>query len=158
MSTITSRARRRPWTRRTLAVAAAGALALACTTQTASASALGASYFGPSVVYNNVRVPMGTYYAYLSGSGTYVSYVKGWPYLNTPIGNVCNWNITAEFFDSNGNWYSTRSGPTHWGCNSYWGQANPDYIWVNGYVKRGFMCSTLKQNGVRLTSVCHSVY
>ena len=149
--------RRRLWLLRVLTVLTTAILAVAGTTQTAQASAYGASYFGPGVTWKGITVRMGTYHAYISGSGTYVSYVKGWPQLNTPIGNICNWNITAEFFDANGRWYSTRTGPTHWGCNSYWNQANADFLYVNGYVQRGTMCSTLKSNGARQTSVCHSI-
>lgn len=150
------------WTKRVaIRIVVLVSLALACvglTPQLAEASALGASSFGPQVIWKQVTLPLGTYYAYVSGSGTYVSYVKGWPYLNSPVGNVCNWNVTAEFFDSSGRWYRTLTGPTHFTCNSYWNNASPDYLWVNGYMKSGTMCSTLKQNGARLTSVCHSIH
>lgn len=123
----------------------------------ANASALGTSGWG-WVSYNGVGGARGVYYAYLSGSGTYVSYVKGWPYMTTPVsGTICNWNITAEFFDGSGRWYKTYTGPTHWTCNSYFNQANADYVFVSSYMKPGRMCSTLKSNGARLTSVCHSI-
>lgn len=42
----------------------------------------------------------------------------------------------------------------HWSCGSW----QNDVIWLNRYVQRGFMCSTLRSNGVRLTSVCHNIY
>jgi hypothetical protein len=127
-------------------------------TQPASASAFGTAPFGPQLPIDGVSVPAGSYDVYISGTGTYVSYVEGWPYMNTPVsGTICNWNITAEFFDISGQWYRTLTGPTHLDCNSYFNQADADFISINDTVQAGLMCSTLKSNGARLTSVCHKI-
>lgn len=110
-------------------------------------AAQGCTYFG----YVNVgghSIPGGKYCAILSGSGLFVGSVNGAFAL---LGTICNWNITAEFFDHRGNWYSTYNGPVHYGC---WA-INFDTININRYARdSGMMCSTLKQNGSRVTSVC----
>lgn len=62
--------------------------------------------------------------------------------------------MTAEFFDSSGRWYKTYSTPTRYGCS----RTGSGSISINRSMKRGFMCSTLKQNGGRITSVCHNIY
>lgn len=147
------------FTTRSLLAACAAAFALVgLVASPAQASAFGGSNFGPSVIYKGATLPMGTYWAELNGTGTYVNYVKGYPNLNAPVGNICNWNITAEFFTASGAWYKTISGPIHYGCNSYWNQGPADVLWVKGYMAKGKMCSTLKSNGGRVTSVCHSIY
>lgn len=131
---------------------------LAAGTQPASANAFGTAPFGPQLPVAGASVPAGSYDVYISGSGAHVSYVEGWPYMNTPVsGTICNWNITAEFFDLSGQWYRTLTGPTHLDCNSYFNQADADFIPVNDTVQFGLMCSTLKSNGTRLTSVCHKI-
>jgi hypothetical protein len=96
-------------------------------------------------------VAKGLYCVNIDGSGTHVKWVGG---AFNSIGNVCNWSITAEFFDSSGRWYQTLSSPIRYGCS----HASNAVIWVNAYKKRGFMCSTLKTNGLRITSVCHNIY
>src|SRR5690242_14368187 len=88
-------------------VAAAGLMA-----SPASASAYGCSYWGAGSV-GGISVAKGGYCAELNGSGTYVKYVGGG--FNS-VGNVCNWNITAEFFDTSGRWYQTYTGAFHSGC------------------------------------------
>jgi hypothetical protein len=119
----------------------------------ASASAFGCSGF------RTVNSPWGSgavnsYCANLDGTGRYVRNVSG--SFTANVGTVCNYNITAEFFDSSGRWYMTRSAPTTYGC--FWGTQFAGRITLNQYVQPGFMCSTLKQNGTRLTSVCHNIY
>lgn len=116
----------------------------------AEASASGCSAWGAQVV-GKVPVAKGIYCVGLNGTGTYVSTVAA---SFNAAGSVCNWNVTAEFFDANGAWYQTISSPTHWGCT--W--QGSDVVSVFGTKRRGFMCSTLKQNGARVQSVCHSIY
>lgn len=158
MSTSTQSGHRST-TAKAMIVACLAALAtLFATTAPAMASALGTSGWG-WVSYNGVGGPRGIEYTYISGSGNYVSYVKSWPYMTTPVsGSICNWNVTAEFFDSTGHWYKTYTGPTHYTCNTYFKQASADVISIKANMKTGRMCSTLKQNGSRLTSVCHSIH
>ena len=116
----------------------------------AHASASGCSAWGATMV-GNLPVAKGVYCVGLNGTGTYVNTVAA---SFNAAGSVCNWNITAEFFDSSGRWYQTISGPTHWGC----GWQGSDVVSVFSNKQRGFMCSTLKQNGGRVSSVCHSIY
>lgn len=116
----------------------------------AQASASGCSAWGAKTV-GNIPIAKGVYCVGLNGSGTYVNTVAA---SYNAAGSVCNWNITAEFFDQYGNWYQTINGGTHWGCS--W--QGSDVVSVFKYVKRGTMCSTLKQNGARIQSVCHSIY
>lgn len=121
--------------------------------QTAGASAFGCSQYRP------IGTPWGTpsvnsYCARLDGSGTWVNYVSG--SFTSNAGNLCNYNITAEFFDSAGRWYMTRATPVRYGC--WWGTQHAGTIWINQNVRKGYMCSTLKTNGARVTSVCHNIY
>ena len=126
-----------------------GSLAL---TSEARASAYGCSAWGAKTV-GNIPLVNGTYCALIAGQGTYVDYVSG---DFTSAGNVCNYNITAEFFTTSGAWYRTINGPIHYTCSRV--NQLVDKLYVRSYVQRGFMCSTLKQNGARITSVCHNVY
>lgn len=119
----------------------------------ASASAFGCQGF------RTLNSPWGTgnvnsYCANLNGTGRYVRTVTGSYTAN--VGTVCNSSITAEFFDTAGRWYMTRQSPVRYGCR--WGTQYAGGITLNQNVRPGFMCSTLKQNGARLTSVCHSIY
>jgi hypothetical protein len=120
------------------------------TAKPAAAGAYGCAAWGAGT-YAGKPYAQGGYCAEINGSGTFVKYVGGG--FNS-AGNVCNWNITAEFFDSNGRWYQTYNGPAHYQCNV---KAN-DVIWINQYKARGRMCSTLKSNGGRIQSVCHNIY
>src|SRR5438874_3556428 len=116
------------------------------TTASASAGAAGCNPWNARQI-GNYWVASGVYCAEITGQGTYVEAVSGW----FGATRVCNWNITAEFFDTSGRWYQTYTAPMHYSCGSW----QSDAIWLNRYVQRGLMCSTLKSNGVRLTSVCH---
>jgi hypothetical protein len=147
--------RRGPWLRLKalvlavgLAIASFGAIALAPATP-AGASAYGCSFWNTATV-GGVRLASGQYCVLLAGQGTFVDYVKGG---FVSASNVCNWRITAEFFDSNGRWYATYASPVRYTCS----KTGTRYIYLRRYVKRGFMCSTLRQNGARITSVCHSI-
>jgi hypothetical protein len=122
------------------------------------AAPAGASAYGCSG-FRTVNSPWGSgavnsYCVDLQGTGTYVRTVTGTFTAN--VGTVCNYNITAEFFDSQGRWYMTRQTPVTYGC--VWGTKFAGRITLNQDVRRGSMCSTLKQNGSRITSVCHSIY
>lgn len=121
---------------------------------TAHASAYGCNgWRNVSVKGNNV--PLNNYCVSLDGTGTFVRSVRG--NFSSNVGTVCNYNVTAEFFDSAGNWYMTKASPVKWGCK--WGtDTNAGTIVMNQHVRRGTMCSTLRQNGARITSVCHSIW
>lgn len=116
----------------------------------ASAGAYGCNTIRPANV-GGYPVASGTYCAELNGSGRYVNYVGGG--FNS-AGNICNWQITAEFFDRSGRWYETKVSRYHGGCTR---RAN-DVILIRSTKRPGFMCSTLRQNGGRVTSVCHNIY
>lgn len=122
----------------------------AVTAQPAHASAWGCSYYGNLGPIQGIPIYNGSYCAGIEGSGTWVDGVYG---NFSSAGNVCNWNITAEFFDSSGRWYQTYTGATHWTC----GRTGSDGIYIGEYKQRGRMCSTLKTNGGRITSVCHNI-
>jgi len=124
----------------------------------AGATAAGTSGFGPRLCVKGVCAPMGSYWVQLTSKRLHVSNVKAWPQLLSPVGNICNWNVTAEFFDTSDHWYQTFNAPVHRGCNSYWNQADAVFIIVNKEMKPGKMCSTLKSNGTRKTSVCHNFF
>jgi hypothetical protein len=127
--------------------------AIGVSSQPAEASAFGCSYFRPlSSPWGTV--PVNSYCARLDGTGRWVNYVSGSFTIN--VGTICNYNITAEFFDSSGRWYMTKSSPVQYRCD--WGTRLAGSIPINQNVQRGFMCSTLKQNGGRVTSVCHNIY
>ncbi len=90
----------------------------------------------------------------LNGSGLSVRNVNGSFSVNgAPI---CNYQDTAEFFDSQGRWYQTFTGPLQARCT--WGTYAFPSITINKTMKTGKMCSTLKSNGARVTSVCHSIH
>ncbi len=116
----------------------------------AAASAYGVSYFG-SFLIDGIPIYNGNYGVTINGSGQYVRTVQG---SFAAVGNVCNWHVTAEFFDANGRWYQTVRSPTKWGCDRSNGFRLPIY----SYKHKGFMCSTLKSKGTRITSVCHSIF
>lgn len=123
----------------------------------ANAGAFGCSTYGPSVIIRGVSLPKGTYCVQISGTGTYVNYVYGQAQVNNALaGTTCNYQMTAEFFDSAGRWYETKASPVRYSCFSAAGAS--ERINIGRYMKRGFMCSTLKSNGARLTSVCHNIY
>lgn len=126
------------------------AVATASPAAPAQASAYGCSYFGNLGPIKGLPIYNGSYCAGVDGSGTWVDGVYG---NFSSAGNVCNWNITAEFFDGSGRWYQTYTGPTHWNC----GRIGSDGIYIGERKQRGSVCSTLKTNGGRITSVCHSI-
>lgn len=95
----------------------------------AFASAFGCSY-GVSPRSPN------TYCVSLNGSGTYVNYVYG-QFNGGAV--ICNYYMTAEFFDTSWRWYETRNSVRTSGCANGGG----GWIGIYAYKKRGYMCSTL---------------
>lgn len=89
------------------------------------------------------------YCAEVTGRNEYVRYVRG-EYALSNQNTLCNWSVTAEFFDRNWNWYQTIESPRQGGC-SRTGSAT---IWTQNYFREGFLCSTLKSNSRRVTSAC----
>ncbi len=94
------------------------------------------------------------YCVYLSGGGTYVNYVSG-SFRGGAV--VCNYRITAEFFNKNWGWYETRTSSTTYGCAN----GGSKRIDIYGHKQTGYMCSTLSYDvpfkGRRSMSVCHRV-
>jgi len=108
----------------------------------ASATALGCSY--------NVG-GIQTYCELVNGSGDYVASVEGSFASTSPI---CNWDVTAEFFNSNNQWYRTTKSAVHYNC-SY---VNHDWAPVGFWAQTGYVCSTLQQNGSRIISRCEAIH
>jgi hypothetical protein len=126
------------------------------TAGSASASAMECSQFGPVITVHGIGVHRGTECGNVSGSGDYVESVSSSFSSYTP---VCNWNITAEFFrdlpNGDGNaWTYTINGAVHHSCNFIGSEG----IGVDANEKTGFVCSTLKENGTRLTSWCAAIH
>jgi hypothetical protein len=146
--------RTRRWVARaallTLAVAPATAATEVTDASPAGATASGCSYWGAALI-GKIPVAKGQDCVTIAGQGTFVSYVRS---AFGSVGNVCNWNTTAEFFDINGKWYQTFSSPVRKSCT----RSSTDQITLNRYVRSGRMCSTLKTNGSRITSVCHNIH
>jgi hypothetical protein len=94
----------------------------------------------------------GNYCAIVYGTGLHVSEVYGT--FTDFVHPVCNWTITAEFFDTTWKWYKTFQSPVHSGCTNHSSTA----IYPNYNAKAGHMCSTLKSNGNRLTSYCFNIH
>lgn len=102
-------------------------------------------------------IPTGKYCVSLSGYGRYVDYV--WTSF-AMASNLCYYNVTAEFFDKNWVHYRTINGRVTNGCTPA-DNANYNrnmFISVKASMRPGWMCSTLKSGGKRVTSVCHAVY
>jgi hypothetical protein len=125
----------------------------------ASASATKCNSWGPQVSVKGIGLTFDHYCGTVQGGGDYVQFVTG--SFMSYTGCVSNWNITAEFFaDSNGgnHWVWTKNGSVHSGCYDN----GSDSLLINSYpiapYKNGFVCSTLKSNGTRLTSWCASIY
>ena len=77
-----------------------GAMSISGSTP-AHASASGCASWGAKTV-GNIPIAKGVYCVGLNGTGTDVNIVAA---SYNAAGSVCNWNITAKFFDSNDNWY-----------------------------------------------------
>lgn len=120
------------------------------TSSIAIAGASGCNYWGVYYV-KLVPVPQGKYCVGINGSGKTVNALSG---QFTSYIKVCNWNITAEFFDSSNRWYKTFESSKQYSCTF-----TGTYGLVMKYTaKKGYVCSTLKQNGSRLTSWCATIF
>lgn len=111
-----------------------------------------------AVTVAGVPLPAGTYCATIVGSGKWVDGVQGEFYAP----NLCNWDVTAEFFDNHWNWKKTYVSRHVDGCN--YGSAWAPYINVNANIDQlantesGYMCSTLRAGWQRVTSACNYIH
>ena len=143
-------------------VAALCALAVAATAVSFIAASPASAYARGCQPWNTINidgwpVPSGLYCAEVDGYGTWIYQVEG---DFSSIGNVCNWDITAEFFDSHWGWHRTFVSPHNNGCS----HTGRQYISVPYYMSQlvgsdyGYMCSTLRVAWKRVTSVCHYIH
>lgn len=122
----------------------------------ASAYARGCSFWNPFSV-SGYNLAAGQYCAEVDGGGTYIYQVEG---DFSSVGNICNWDITAEFFDSHWNYHTTLASSHNYGC----GHTGRAYIYAPYYLSQltgdnyGYMCSTLRVGWQRVTSVCHYIH
>ena len=122
----------------------------------AAADAKGCTFYGTRNI-SGYTVPGGSYCATVVGSGKTVYGIQGEFYAPS----LCNYQVTAEFFNSNWQWKRTYTSARNYGCA--YGSAWMPYIRVNSNIKAltgtstGYMCSTLKVGGQRVTSVCHYI-
>jgi hypothetical protein len=122
----------------------------------AAADAKGCTFYGNRNV-GGWTVPAGSYCATVVGSGKTVYGVQGEFYAPS----LCNYDYTAEFFNSNWQWKRTFTSARNYGCS--YGSAWFRYIPVNSNIQAltgtstGYMCSTLRVAGQRVTSVCHYI-
>ncbi|MFF5225134.1 hypothetical protein [Dactylosporangium sp. NPDC000521] len=127
------------------------------TTTPAYADTKGCTVYGTRTVAG-YSVPGGSYCATIVGSGTWVSGVQGEFYAP----NLCNWDVTAEFFDNAWNWKTTYVSGHNYNCS--YGTAWAPYIGVSRSIssltgtQSGYMCSTLRVGFQRVTSVCNYIY
>lgn len=139
-----------------LVTAVGGATVAAAGSASASTIIPECNVWGPIVTIKGIGVHQGTACGNVTGSGDYViSVTNGF----TSLVPVCNWNITAEFFrdlpNGDGNvWTHTINGTVHHSCSVH----ASDGMWVDAQEQTGFVCSTLKENGARLTSWCASIH
>lgn len=123
----------------------------------ASADATGCAYYGAVGPIKGVPMYNGNYCANLQGSGQMMYGVVGGV---ASWGNLCNWDITAEIFDANWRWHQTRVSAHHYGCDhsaSEWVSIDSRMQNITGS-PYGYVCSTLRVAGQRVTSVCHYVH
>jgi hypothetical protein len=121
------------------------------TAPAAMASAVGCGDWGSTVNYQGLNVPVGRYCVNVNGSGNFVQSVIG-DFVSSR--NVCNWQMTAEFFNSHNQWYQTLTTATHYSCTLH----GHDGIAVYNNKQTGYVCSTLRQNGARLASWCAAIH
>ncbi len=148
-----------PWRRRLAGIATVPIIVLgglSMMAPAANASATGCSYFGTGS-FHGYFVYNGSECTVLNGSGQVVYDVES---SFSSWGNICNWDITAEFFDAKWHWHKTFVSSHHWGCSHWGADWIPIYEKMQNLVgtKAGYMCSTLRVAGQRLTSVCHYVH
>ena len=90
--------------------------------------------------------------AIVYGTGLRVDQVYG-TFTNL-VHPVCNWTITAEFFDTSWRWYKTVESPVHSGCSRHSSTA----IYPRYTARAGYLCSSLRSNRSRLTSYCFKIH
>ncbi len=103
-------------------------------------------------------IPSASYCMTRVGSGRSVSGVQGEFYGV----KICNYDVTAEFFDSRWGWKRTLTSGHNYGCAH--GTTWMPYIHVNKSMAAltgtptGYLCSTLRAGGQRVTSSCQYIY
>jgi hypothetical protein len=135
------------------AIALVGVTALS-SSGAASASAGGCAFWNPFSI-KGIPLATGRYCVSVIGSGSYTAVVTG---QFVSAGPVCNWNITAEFFNSNSQWLRTYNGPQHYSCSVSSVDGIATAYTLPGPSGAGFVCSTLKVNGTRVTSWCAGIH
>lgn len=116
----------------------------------AEAGAVGCSWWNSTTILG-VPVAGGQYCVTVGGTGTFVDTI--YPgYVS--VSSICYTSMTAEFFDRSWNWYKTYSTPQSYGC----AKSRSTYISVGSYMRPGYVCSTLKSSGKRLTSRCFGIF
>jgi len=120
----------------------------------ASASAYGCTGYGSGISWQGMYIKNGTWCGSIVGNGTYVSYVGGNFYTHVAINAVCNFSERAEFFDSNGHYYGYVQSPTYYRC-SY--ASDLPNMYLNQYVRRGFVNMKLLSNGGTVATVQESI-
>jgi hypothetical protein len=139
-----------------LLACALGLAALAHNPPNAQAYARGCGFWNPFTVAS-YNLAAGQYCAEVDGNSTWIYNVEG-DFIS--VGNICNWDITAEFFDSHWNWKRSYASSHQYGC-SHTGRSNiylPYYLSQLVGENYGYMCSTLRVGWQRVTSVCHYVH
>ena len=107
----------------------------------ATASSMGCNYPGTLTLCETVN-----------GSGNWVDNVNsGFTTFTSP---VCNWTVSAEFFDQNNRWYRTIVSPVHYGCGWLHGS---DQMTVQSRMATGYVCSTLRSYGNAVLSRCQNI-
>lgn len=139
-----------------LAALLLGVLGSAVVASPAQAYARGCGFWNPFTV-SGYSLAAGQYCAEVDGYRTWIYQVEG---DFSSVGNVCNWDITAEFFDSHWRWKRTFASAHHYNC----GHTGREYIGLPYYMNQlvgenyGYMCSTLRVGWQRVTSVCHYIH
>ena len=118
--------------------------------ENAKAGATGCAWWGSTTILG-VPVAPGQYCVTVGGTGTFVATVYG-GYVSAS--SLCYTSITAEFFDRNWNWYKTYSTAQAYGCS----KSRSPSIDIGRYMQPGFVCSTLKSGGQKVTSRCFGIY
>lgn len=121
---------------------------------TANAYAYDCEYPGQILNIKGVPLPTAEYCAEIDGSRSYIGTVRGNFLSFYPP--VCNYDMTAEFFTANWKWVRTFVSPHKNGCAATDGMAMTFPYSINVFTKasNGYMCSTLRSAGKRITSKC----
>jgi hypothetical protein len=118
--------------------------------ENAKAGAVGCSWWNSTRILG-VPIASGQYCVTVGGTRTFVDAI--YPgYVSAS--SICFTTMTAEFFDRNWHWYRTYSTPRSYGC----AKTRSTYISVRRYMRPGYVCSTLKSSGQRITSRCFGIF